>query len=331
MKVKLLTRFPVGSRNIGIPNYATNLSEALEDQGIELENVSHGKGWKGMLNKMKAFESEVVHAASPSAALSFGFRNVQNTVATFHDPFIPLEYTEERDFLRRQLLKTYLWSASNADQIIAVSEDTKNAVKDRFGVPDEKITVVHNGVDHERFSPGDTGFHGKIRIGYLGGISQHKNVSTLIEAYLSMDSDRDTELVIGGFGPRQEQLQREYIGKEDVVLKGGIPEEEKVGFYRSMDIFVFPSLAEGFGLPLLEAMACGIPAISSNSTSLPEVGGDAALYFDPRDEKELAEKLEMLVDDPGLRDEVAEKCLERSREFSWEKTAKKTSEVYEKL
>lgn len=335
MKIKLVTRLGVENKMIGIPNYASELYENFKKQGYDVENLEMGTGIQGFLNRGRiAFSNDecIYHGVLPATGAPLGIGRPGKTVVTFHDPLIPLRFDEGSPY-RKYLERFYLNTAKRCERIIAVSEDTKKVISEELGIKKEKITVVYDGVDHDRFKPADENkTYESLRIGYLGGMSEHKNLERLIEAFDRLDTEKDVKLVLGGFGPDIEKLKSKASEKEsDIEFKGKIDEEKLPEFYQSLDLFVFPSLLEGFGLPVLEAMACKIPVAISNGSSIPEVAGDAGVYFDPQDTEDMTESISKLVEDESFRREKSVQSLERAQTFSWERTAKETLEVYKSL
>jgi len=240
-------------------------------------------------------------------------------------------------------------SARRARRIIAISESTKRDVVRLLGVPPEKVEVVYCGID-EAFRPlaeeQVAAFRSKRGLPerfilFVGTIEPRKNVTRLIEAFAdlrSFDVAQDTfaicdlRLVIGGAKGwfYQDVFARvEELGLEDkVIFPGYIPVSELPLWYNAAELFVYPSLYEGFGLPPLEAMACGTPVVAANTSSLPEVVGEAGLIVDPLDVEGLAEAMRRALDDEALRQEMREQGLERAKGFSWTKTAQETVQVY---
>jgi alpha-1,3-rhamnosyl/mannosyltransferase len=165
---------------------------------------------------------------------------------------------------------------------------------------------------------------------YLGSNKPHKNLVRLVEAWAVLQP-QPLPLVVAGFwdarypGPRQ---HAEELGIEEVIWLGPVPEQDLPALYTGATLFVFPSLYEGFGLPVLEAMACGTPVACSDSSSLPEVAGDAAILFDSTDVGDMAEAIGLLLGNPDLRQRLAKAGLQRAKRFSWQRTAKETLEVY---
>ncbi len=230
-------------------------------------------------------------------------------------------------------------SARQARRIIAISESTKRDVVRLLGVPGDRVDVVYCGVD-ARFRPLDEAQVAAFRrrrglpermILFLGTLEPRKNVGRLIEAYARMGDERIGLVIAGAKGWLYEEIfaQVEALGLSNRVLfPGYVPEEEKVLWYNAAELFVFPSLYEGFGLPPLEAMACGTPVITSNVSSLPEVVGAAGLTVDPQDVQALAAAMRRVLGDAELRRAMSEQGQQRARRFSWGRTARETVEVY---
>jgi len=233
-------------------------------------------------------------------------------------------------------------SARRARRIIAISESTKQDVIRLLGVSPEKVEVVYCGID-ETFRPlaGDqvAAFRSKRSLPerfilFVGTIEPRKNVTRLIEAFANLHTRRltDLKLVIGGAkGWFYEDVftRVEELGLEgEVMFPGYIPVSELPLWYNAAELFVYPSLYEGFGLPPLEAMACGTPVVTANTSSLPEVVGEAGLTVDPLDAEGLAETIRRALDDGALRREMKERGLQRAKGFSWTKAAQETVQVY---
>lgn len=244
-------------------------------------------------------------------------------------------------------------SARKAQCVIAVSHQTADDLMHYWQIPSSKIVVVPNGVD-SRFRTGIPAEVAAFRaernlpdrfLLYLGTLEPRKNLEMLLEAFArwleqAPTRDRDLKLVLaGGRGWFFERIfaQAEALGLTDrVIFPGFIPEGDLHRWYQAAEGFIYPSLLEGFGLPVLEAMACGTPVLCSDAPSLMEVAGDCALTFpihgDPSQSlDELVNGISLLVDQPYLRDELRQRGLVRSELFSWQRTANHTIEVYESV
>jgi len=250
----------------------------------------------------------------------------------------------------RRFRRSYLWlmvglSARRARQVIAISESTRRDVIARLGVPPERVRTVYCGVD-PRFQPLPADEVEAFRrqkglperfVLFLGTIEPRKNVVRLVEAFGTLLSAHpgalaDLHLVVaGGRGWLSEPVfaRVEELGLQDRVhFSGYVPEEEKGLWYNAATCFCYPSLYEGFGLPPLEAMACGTPVITSNASSLPEVVGDAGRTVDPEDSDALCASLGEVLLDPALHADLAHRGQARARRFSWDETARQTVNVY---
>jgi glycosyltransferase involved in cell wall biosynthesis len=228
-----------------------------------------------------------------------------------------------------------------ADAVIAVSECTRRDAMRLYGLDEAKITVVYEGVN-PRFRAAPPGAVTSARQKYglpnsfmlsLGTIEPRKNLTLLLEAYhaLRMQGTECGLVIVGTKGWLYEGFFRRLreLGLEDeVIFPGFVPEEDLPAVYSGADLFVFPSLYEGFGLPVLEAMACGTPVVCSNTSSLPEIVGDAAIMLDPLDRAAWISAMTAVLDSRALRGDMKEKGLQRAKRFSWEETAKKTVDVY---
>lgn len=228
----------------------------------------------------------------------------------------------------------------SADQVIAVSDSTRRDLLELLSADPEKVTVVHSGVSPEcqRLDPAEVESQ-RRRLGlpesfilFVGTLEPRKNLPTLLKAFARLRRAHPVPLVVvGGKGWLYEELfrVRDDLGLgEEVRFAGPVPARELVYYYSCATCLVLPSLYEGFGHPVLEAMACGTPVVASNASSLPEVVGDAGLLVDPEDVEGLAATLGRLLADGNLRQRLIHLGLERAQSFSWEKTARETLAVY---
>lgn len=236
-----------------------------------------------------------------------------------------------------------------ADIILTVSEFSRQEIQRYMGIPAEKIEVIYNGVDTGRYHPDYTteqiektkrqyGICGSYIL-YLGTLEPRKNIETLITAYDRLknviDSDHLPQLVLAGkkgwmydtiFG-----LVQKYGLEKNVIFTGYVDEADVPILLCGAHFFTFPSLYEGFGIPPLEAMACGIPVIASDVSSLPEVLGDAGILVPPKDAERLKEAMLLLLSDESMRQRCTEAGLLQAKKFTWEKSAEKLVGIYRKL
>lgn len=271
-------------------------------------------------------------------------------VATVHD-LIPLKFphftprawkTRLHPLFRRILVR----SVRRADRVVTVSEHTRGDLIADLGLCPGKIAVVRNGID-EAYRPLEPARVKAVLsrrfdstdpyLLYVGRFDPYKNVGGLIRAFGEFIRGRtdNPRLVLAGHRdpryPQAESLVAELKLESRVFFLDGVEEEFLVALYNGARVLVLPSLYEGFGLPPLEAMACGTPVIVSDRGSLPEVVGEAGLTVNPEKAGDLAAAIEKIWDSPDLRRRLREKGLTRAREFSWRRTAEETREVYRQL
>ncbi|MBE7548659.1 MAG: glycosyltransferase family 4 protein [Planctomycetia bacterium] len=236
-------------------------------------------------------------------------------------------------------------SAVKADHIISVSESTKKDIVRLYNISEHKITVTHEACNNSFKRIEDESALKRISqkyelperfILYVGTIEPRKNLNVVLEAMdILKKNNLNIKLVIVGkkgwlYAGFFDTLQSLGLGN-NVIFTGYVPAEDLPGIYNLAEIFVYPSKYEGFGLPLLEAMSCGVPVIASNVSSIPEVVGDAGILVRPDDPKEFAHKIYELLTDKETRAKMSSKGFERTKSFSWEKVAQKTLTVYENI
>ena len=251
----------------------------------------------------------------------------------------------------KYFLKTFARGLARMDHIIAISEFTRSEMLRHYDLDPERITVIPLGVDTERFHTDGNRDEDVALIEKLGlrrpyllcvaTAEPRKNLVTLIEAYarfrqiMLAGSQQPPRLVIAGQPGWGIQALQERLAEASIVeyvdLPGYVPSEALPSLYRQATAFVFPSLYEGFGLPALEAMACGCPTLLAQAGSLPEVAGSAAMYFNPKASDHMARILARFIADPGLRGKMREKGYERIKQFTWDATARATLDVYRHL
>jgi glycosyltransferase involved in cell wall biosynthesis len=229
-----------------------------------------------------------------------------------------------------------------AGAVIAISKSTERDALRFYRLGSKKITVIYDGVS-SHFSPhagpGDPerlpGLPERYIL-YVGTIEPRKNLTTLLKAYrrLRRQGFPQRLVIAGKRGWLYEEFDRtvESLGlQSEVALLGRVPDAQLPALYRGADLFAYPSLYEGFGLPVLEAMACGAPVVCSKTSSLPELAGGAALLVDPRSPEALAETMGLCLADEELRLELRRRGLEKASRFTWERTARLTLAVYERV
>ncbi len=250
--------------------------------------------------------------------------------------------------------KNYRWlekglenSAARADKIITISQNSKEEIIKYLGVAEEKIEIVYPGVNHKLYShqlkPED---ELEIRkkyslperfILYLGTLEPRKNIGKIIEAYAGYRKKNNSELSLvlaGQKGWRYTYIFnkiKDYNLGNRVHFTGYVAEEDKPAIYQMSEMFIFPSLYEGFGLPVLEAMAAGIPVITSCVSALPEVAGKGAITVAPGSVTDITGAIKKIAGDKIFRNELAKRGLEQSKKFSWEESARRLTEIYREM
>ncbi|HWQ19996.1 MAG TPA: glycosyltransferase family 1 protein [Methanotrichaceae archaeon] len=269
--------------------------------------------------------------------------------ATIHD-VTPLVYPQRylTDSIIRSWYEEKIEFIKKSDAVITVSQSSKREISELLGIPLEKIYSIHNAVNHEKFRPKNIGPDDKKAllarlnisgpfVMYVGGSDAHKNLDALYTAFSKLPKEilRSHKLVMVGRGLKEDTnhhniLKRPGIGS-NVIFTGHVDDDELVMLYNLADLFVFPSIHEGFGLPPLEAMACGAAVLASNASSLPEVIGLKEALFDPYDDIDIAKKIERALTDGSFRSQLKEHGIEQASTFSWEKSAGSLLTVFEEI
>lgn len=242
-------------------------------------------------------------------------------------------------------ISEYKYAAERSNLIITISESAKSDIIKHFNVDEKKIQIVTPGIDLQRYSYNYTDIElenirkkydlPKSYILYLGTIEPRKNIERIVKAFKNYKKEVNDGLklvIVGKKGWKYDDIMKliESMGT-DIIITGYIDEEDKIPIYKLAQIFVFPSLYEGFGMPVLEAMASGTPVVTSNISSMPEVAGDAGILVDPFNENEIFEAYKQILSDKKLQKEMIEKGLEQAKNFQWKKSVEVLEKVYEKM
>ncbi len=257
-------------------------------------------------------------------------RRYRRSVATFHDLFVLTGDYSTPEF-RRRFAEQARQAAEHADLIIAVSQFTARQVQELLKVERSRLRVIPHGVRRPAI-------HRDIAreplILFVGAIQKRKNVQRLIAAFERTPAQWKLALAGSQTGYGAEDIMSAVAGsarRRDIAMLGFVPDAELERLYARASIFAFPSLDEGFGIPVLEAMARGLPVLTSGRSALPEVAGDAAVLIDPENTDAIVAGLRELIENAGLREELTRKGLERSAAYTWEAAAEATWKVYEEL
>jgi len=322
----------------------TSRPEAIEAPHARIERVSAAtrpeRGTRGHLRRLlwtqtglrRALRVEPPRALLNTAAEGvIGARVPQVTVV--HDVLplrYPAEYRRQQPYLRHYVPRVLRSSAA----VIVSSESTRRDVLDAYRLAPERVHVVLCGFDDRRLSPAPDASRTDAQpyALFVGNVMPHKNLPRLVEAFAALRARRPFRLVIRGGGrPEHVAALRARIDAlgvgADVDWQPWASDDELLALYRGARMLVLPSLYEGFGLPALEAMACGTPVVVSRVASLPEVVGDAAVFVDPADVSSIADGIARLLSDEGLAKDLARRGPARARLFSWERTARHVQAV----
>ena len=330
-----------GYRYLGLAQRPVRGAEALAAAGVALETQPAPLGvlWQQTRLPQRLAAGDVDLFWSPLATLPW--RCPVPAVVTVPDLTAILFPEAHTAKVRWSILPFLGRSLATARRVVAISRATAADIAFQFPEARDKVRVVPNGLD-PRFRPGTADSIAATRAelgapdGYLlavGTLEPRKNLPTLLTAWEALaDADPATPPLVlaGGAGWETRSFRRRLAALEARGLRhlGRVDDERLLALYQAATVFAYPSLYEGFGLPVLEAMACGVPVVTSDVSSLPEVAGDAALLVDPRDAKSLAAALHRLLGDPGLRSDLAARGIARAGQFSWQKTAAGMEEVF---
>ena len=290
---------------------------------------------------LRELELDILHEPGivrPSILYSSGFKKI----ITIHD-LVPLIFPNTTSLFDIVNLKVVQMLKRNIDAVIVPSENTKRDVIKFFRIPNDKIKVIPYGRDERFRLIKDREELENVRLKYklpdkfvlfVGTLEPRKNIKNLIKAYYKLKKKgiRHKLVIVGKRGWKYKQIFDVWKSLDlggDVMFVDYVENEYLPFIYNLADLFVYPSLYEGFGLPPLEAMACGCPVVVSNTSSLPEVVGDAGIKVDPYNIDEIADAMYKILINDDLKDELVKRGLKRAKLFSWEKAAKETLKMYE--
>jgi glycosyltransferase involved in cell wall biosynthesis len=348
----------------GIGNYIFNLIHEIKTFSGELSVIRHPNGydyniqnqiipytissagmmvWSCAVSAQKHLFSDLDIVHSPTLAL-FPIKPHEKYVLTVHD----IIFKKFPQYIPKGTVRhTKLFFSHNlaiADKILADSESTMKDLIKIYHVQKDKIVIIPAAADqiYRQLSENDiqkiTSKYSLFSpfILYVGTIEPRKNISMILESFsFCLKQFPEYELVIAGkkgwyYEEIFQRLEKLHIQKK-VRFLGYVPLSDLPGLYNAADLFIYPSQYEGFGIPPLEAMQCGTPVITSNTSSLPEVVGDGGIMINPNDPIALAIEIKKMLNDSNLREKQIQYGLERSKLFSWKKTAEMTWEVYENI
>jgi len=327
----------VTNEKSGVDKYSQEIAKRLNVKIVESKRyLSLIEAYR--LSRLIRGEGDVIHLPNQNFA-RYALFGKNPFIVTVHDLVRTCFRFGGEAVIERILLRLDIRGIKRASHLIAVSHNTRNDLIKYLKVPDSKISVIYCGVDHSIFKPYNIKLLDKPYILYVGSERLRKNLGRLFEAFAKLKKEfPELKLVKVGVSGRSEKYRKNTMKKlaslgitEDVIFIDHVSELELAYYYSSAQLLAYPSLYEGFGLPPLEAMTCGCPVVTSNTSSLPEVVGEAGIMVDPHDTDSLAQAMREVLTNSELRDNMVRKGLEQSKRFSWEKAAEQTLEVYKKV
>lgn len=300
---------------------------------------------KKLIRKIIVLKTKLYHPSydlywQPNAMPTENIKT-NKTVTTVHD-FSFMIYAEFHPKERiAHLEKNFMKNIHKSDMIITGSNFSKNEILERLDFEEDQVRVIYHGIDHDLFKVYNTkdlvlDFELPEKfILTVGSIEPRKNLQGLLEAYsqLSQQIKKEYKLVLAGFKGWENKEIMSLIDndKENIHYLGFVSDTELSMIYNLASLFVFPSYYEGFGLPVLEAMACGTPVVCSDSSSLPEVGGDCVVYCDAKSVDDISKKIEYVLLDKVLQKTMSLSGLQRAKHFTWEKSTQEHIKVFKKV
>ena len=330
----------------GVGRYIRNLTENLKkiDRKNEYIIFSPDIKWYSIKEQiklpklLKSLKPDLVHFPHFNVPIFYQGKFIVTIHDLIHQHFKMQRATTHGKFIYKLkqigYKKVFTNAIKKAAKILVPSNFVKNQLINDWGIDKKKIEVTYEAVDNNIATAVSTMKHGNLveypYIFYVGNAHPHKNVEGLIKTFLKLKKDhKNLKLILAGHDHYFWQRIKKEYQHSDIIYKDYVSDKELVELYKNALCFVMPSFEEGFGIPILEAMAMSCPVVSSNAGSLPEVGGDECLYFDPTNMTDMTNKISKIINDENLRKNLIKKGLKRYKLFSWKKLAKQTLEVYE--
>ena len=305
-------------------------------ENFSVKKINKNRLWTqiGLSKEMKKNPIDVLFIGAHSVP----FIHPENTVVTIHG--LEYKYCPENYSLRERIMLEFntLISVKWSKRIIVPSESTKRDLIRFYKVDSEKIRVIYHGVSSIKYPVLSIKHNNRksFDILFIGRLEKRKNLVNLIKAFelfktrYTLHVTRYMLTIVGkeGFGFKEiKSMINQSLYKDDIIIKHYVSEEEKKELYQKAGLFVMISFYEGFGLPILEAISCGVPVICSNVSSLPEIAGEAGLLVDPNDIKQIAEAFEKIICKEDLKNDMIKKGFENVKRFNWEKCVRETMDV----
>lgn len=318
---------PAKDRNFWKPT-ANNFTVMVAD--FDNYSLEEQVGFKNLLDQLAP---DLVHFCMPQQPVLYKGK----TVTTFHDMTLIRTYNSDKNWLifhAKQLVGKQVFKkvARQTNHIIAISQNTKNELLDFVHVPEDKISVIYEAGETTTGESKKLSVPYKQFLLYVGSQSDYKNIKRLADAHQQLlKTYPKLGLVLAGKKNAAALKTEAYVTSKNyqsIHFTDFVSDEQLNWLYDNAAAYVFPSLMEGFGLPPLEAMAHSLPVVSSNASCMPEVLGNAALYFDPLNVDDMAEKVSLVLDSSSIRAELVAEGTKQLKKYSWKKMAKQTHAVY---
>ncbi|MBF0621400.1 MAG: glycosyltransferase family 4 protein [Magnetococcales bacterium] len=323
----------------GVQRYAFEIVKQWQQDNKPFTVLDPTHSWLG--RKKPSLWEQFICAKRPQSVLwcptNTGPLTCSNKVLTLHDGAVlvhPEWFSKKYALWRRQVVPRLLKSSR---MVITVSEFSRSVILDNVALPEDRVVAIHNGVNHDVFKQQEVPDALRQRYGIerpyfliVGSLDPRKNLKKLLSAWQTLSPEFRSNyelLVIGGGGSAFKQQQ--FVFPEGVRTLGYVPDADLPLLYCDARAFLYPSLFEGFGLTVLEAMACGTPVLTSNRASLPEVAGEAAILVDPDDVEAIADGIRQLGEDDALNRSLIDAGYARAAQFSWQKSAEQTWKTLE--
>lgn len=317
-------------REDGIGRFSKEVIKGLDDVKLLKSHVPifHPLEQLQLLSELKRFNPDVYFTPGVNPPLFWD----GPFVFTIHD-LIPIKFHLEVSLSKRIYFRTILKAAvKKAEKVLTVSEFTKNEILEWTDVNSEKIQVIYNGVNKCFNQEGEIYNPGYPYLLYIGNKRPHKNVESALRAYALSDIRNNVKFLLSGkANSKLEEIISQYKLQDDVIFEGFIPEEKLPAYYRGAEALIFPSFYEGFGLPVLESMACGTPVIASNVSSIPEIAGSAVHLINPYNLESIVEGIDKVFFDQQYKETLISKGLEKAKSYNWGKSVQEISEVFKTI
>jgi glycosyltransferase involved in cell wall biosynthesis len=339
MKLLIDGRVLTHKKVTGVENHAINIIKKLQEKTEvdviipKYKNKYYTHFWEHFILPFKALKYKILFCPSNIGPLYLPKK--VNLIITLHDlsfkdfpqMYSPL-FRQYYEFIIPKVLK-------RANRVLTISKSSQHRITKEYLFVEDKISFIYHGLNESFFY--NKNLPKKDYVLYIGSLNDTKNFSSVIQAFTLLNIKNYNLVMImptsSNFliNSTKKELLKNAQKNPKITIMDYVKQKELIKVYQHAKLFIFPSYHESFGFPVIEAMACGTPVICSHTSSLPEVGGDAVIYCDPNDINDIRTKMELVLNNEALQKELIQKGLERSKTFSWEKTAQQHIELFEEV